>query len=469
MKCGRARRKHLDIVFVVLSIYPYSGYRVAEGFSAFVLYYGQQQHHHLHRGTFHHSMARGATRTTSGQHRRTSMKNDTSNVSTAREAPIPSSQATSPPTRTIGFDNTSRDDNNNNNSSSSSSGSSNHNSSSIQSQLEQIRSQSPQQNLTQAECDQLLAYCVSNDEWDAVLDVLDVMKTANLSQIDSTYTACLEACLETQNAGSAQEMLQAMQHAGFVPTKQDYALVIQTLCPDSSSSYRNQRRSYPTKKEWQEALTIVRQQPDLPIEIVDRVLNCLARVKQWKESILLVQFLEANSATEPALSTYTAVIECCLAANQPEQALKVLQASVLRRQLVPTVGTFESMVVAFSQKLRWRRALQVVQLMDEHKVPKTLHMYNALLTACAKAKEVVQAKNLLVQMRQKHGITPNIRSYNSVLAACASTSRWKDALTVLDQCYREPGVEPDIYTYTNVIRACAKGRLCFLIFCIDIL
>jgi pentatricopeptide repeat protein len=100
--------------------------------------------------------------------------------------------------------------------------------------------------------------------------------------------------------------------------------------------------------------------------------------------------------------------------------------------------------------------VQLLDVMDELHIPKTLLIYNTLLTACSKAREVVQAKNLLVQMR-KNGIPPNIMSYNSVMSACASTSRWKDALAVLDQCHRAPGVAPDVYTYTIAMRACAKG------------
>ena len=89
--------------------------------------------------------------------------------------------------------------------------------------------------------------------------------------------------------------------------------------------------------------------------------------------------------------------------------------------------------------------------MDELEVPKTVVTYNTVISACARARQVGNAKSLLTKMR-KEGIAPNVISFNSVIGACASTARWKDALTVLDQCYREPGVTPDIYTYTNAMR-----------------
>jgi pentatricopeptide repeat protein len=264
------------------------------------------------------------------------------------------------------------------------------------------------------------------------------------------------------------EIIAAMKQAGFLPSTDDYALVVATLCPTEKVKWHQEtsrRNSSSNFEHWKDALVILQEHDDLPTVAYNQVLLYLERIRKWKESTRLLRFMEVRSsdpsrkttvATHPNLSTYSSVLECCLGANQPEQAVQVLQAS-LGRGLVPAVSFFEHVIQALCLKLQWRRALQIVQLMDDHNVTKTLQLYNALLTSCARSKEVVQAKHLLVQMRQKHGITPNIRSYNAVLSACASSSRWKEALAVLDQCHLEPGVQPDIYTYTNVIRACAKG------------
>ena len=89
--------------------------------------------------------------------------------------------------------------------------------------------------------------------------------------------------------------------------------------------------------------------------------------------------------------------------------------------------------------------------MDEMQIPKTVVTYNTVISACARAREVGMAKNLLSRMR-KEGIRPDVVSFNSIIGACASTARWKDALAVLDQCSEEPGVVPNIYIYTNAVR-----------------
>ena len=77
-------------------------------------------------------------------------------------------------------------------------------------------------------------------------------------------------------------------------------------------------------------------------------------------------------------------------------------------------------------------AIQLLEFMEANQIQKTVVTYNTVLSACARAREVGMAKNLLNKMR-KEGVRPNEVSFNSVIGACASTARWKDALAVLDQ------------------------------------
>lgn len=307
--------------------------------------------------------------------------------------------------------------------------------------------------LTQAYCDYLLAECVANDEWELVLDVLDLMKEANLQQVRSTYTACLQACFQTANAASAREILSAMAVAQIPPETSDFALAILAMC----------RKDQTEKGWWRKALQLLEVvtlgdgNDDLPVAVYDAILTCMVKEQQWKSSLRLIRRMEqpfrdetARKGTRPALSTYRTVVECCVASNQAELAVQVLQSCVANG-LTPTPYAFELVIGALSKKTQWRRALQLLDLMETLSVPRSLQIYNFVLTSCAKAREAVQAKALLQRMRRRDGIAPNIISYNSVVSACASTSRWRDALAVLDQVHRAPSVTPDVYTYTKYV------------------
>lgn len=337
--------------------------------------------------------------------------------------------------------------------------------------------------LTQAECDNMLALCVASDEWDYVLDVLEIYKHQNLKQIRSSYTRCLQLCFESGNGESAKEILKAMSAAKIQPEPSDIALTVVAICRNNI-----EKRGY-----WRKALAVIKQQTSstmvtrvapakskssssqskkkgnkekntsvasiIPVQAYGTILECIKEEGNWKEAVRLLRMMEETKSTTastmmqhpaPELSTYRAAIECCVNANQPEQAVQVL-FSMKNRGVQPSSYTFELIISGLSKRLQWRRAMQLLDTMTTMDIPKTVVTYNSVIGACARAKEVGMAKNLLSKMK-KEGIRPNEVSFNSVIGACASTSRWKDALSLLDQCYREPGVTPNIYIYTNAMR-----------------
>jgi pentatricopeptide repeat protein len=348
---------------------------------------------------------------------------------------------------------------------------------------------------TEAYCDSVLALCVASDEWDSVLEVLEVKKRQGLTQERSSYRACLLACFDIGNGGAAKEILIAMDRALVTPEPSDISLVVAAMCRNEKSEAGWWRRALSLLKATSANKTSI-DMSVVPVEAYDAVLSCMVEERQWKESVRLLRLMEEGSDPtkrkdtglhpKPQLSTYRSVIECCVSAQEAEPAVQVLlsmknrglkvcvfcvsipadfvslavsdslflchvQSAVPFILYQPTVYAFELVISALSKKLQWRRALQLLDVMDELQIPKTVVTYNTVISACARAREVGTAKSLLVKMR-KEGIKPNVLSFNSVISACASTSRWKDALAVLDQMHREPGVTPDIYTYTNAMR-----------------
>jgi pentatricopeptide repeat protein len=342
--------------------------------------------------------------------------------------------------------------------------------------------------LTQDECNEALGLCVATDAWDCVLDVLDLMDQYGHGQIRSTYETSLRSCAQCSNAQAAVEILSAMRQAGYAPAVADVALVIDIMCQAAAQQRtRDSGRLGSRTSEmhgWPSALRLLRShekesQLSFPIESYDAILRAIRMddpQSSWTEAVRILQTLEQRQVSSenqettgmtssqqrlypsPQFSTYRVVIECCVKAHQAEQAERILQ-SMIRRGVIPTTDLFEQVIGSLSRRSQWRRMVSLLDVLDDLRmvVPPSLKIYNTILAACAKAKEVVVAKNILLRMK-KH-FKPNVMSYNSVMAACASTSRWQDALAILDQCHREPGVNPDIYTYTNAIRACAKGTM----------
>ncbi|GKY92676.1 hypothetical protein MPSEU_000237700 [Mayamaea pseudoterrestris] len=296
--------------------------------------------------------------------------------------------------------------------------------------------------LAQAMYGMLLASSKTTNELDQVLTL--IQQQEDPQRVKGAFQTCLEWCYEAANAAGATTIHSAMLKAKVEQDAHDNSLVVKSICRANSID----------RGIWRNATDFIRLNGDLELQAYDAYLACIAYDGLWKESVRVLRQMQ-DGQTKPALSTYTIVIESCLYCNQPEQAGQLLVACV-RQGVTPTIHLFEQVIAGLSRRLQWRKAMQLVDMMDEMKLPKTLPLHNSMLVAMAKSSESIQAKSLLQRMKRE-GLRPTTLSYNSVISACANVRYWKDALLVFDQCLREPGVSPDIYTFTNAIRACAKG------------
>ena len=376
----------------------------------------------------------------------------------------------------------------------------------------QISQNSHNMTRTQAECDSFLADCVATEQWDLVLQVLQRIKqeevannsNSQLPQQNTTCAqACLEACFQADNAASnAQQILSVLRQAGLPPDANDCVRALLSMCSRHDQSTESTRGG---GGGWRTALAMLQELvvpttgntddphesnnecgDDLPVAAYDAIFAGMLQDREWKEAVRLLRFMQQQQPsppsskerqqykTRPAISTYRTVMECCVAANQAEQAAQVLQSCISSNnkqhheqepQLLaaapspPTTTLyaplFELVIVALCRKLQWRRSLALLDQMNALQAPTNLPIYNAILTACSKANEVGAAKSLLVRMTRRdrnpqlNRIQPTVISYNAVLAVCARNAQWRDALRILDQVHRAPGIEPDVYTYTK--------------------
>jgi pentatricopeptide repeat protein len=216
-------------------------------------------------------------------------------------------------------------------------------------------------NIIEAHCDSILGLCVAYEEWESVLEVLDIMKRRGLKQEKSSYRACLQSCFEAGNGGSAKEILTAMDKALVQIQPSDIALTVVAMCRNSIVVDNNKD----VTSWWRKALgllktsaagtassnrdipMVVSKDNVIPVQAYDAVLQCMAEDRQWKDAVRLLRLMEEGSSSTsssstarkkqpqdattigfhpaPEVSTYRAVIECCVSTNQgAEQAVQVL-------------------------------------------------------------------------------------------------------------------------------------------------
>jgi hypothetical protein len=176
-------------------------------------------------------------------------------------------------------------------------------------QQEESQADSPSTLISQADCDAVLASCVAADEWDTVLEVLDVMKGAGLTKTHGTFTRSLQACSAVNNAASAYEMWQAMEAATVAPNSTDLSLLVETLCRKA----RYEKEWYATALQvWEKETT--RQRNDdvdwmkyVPLTTYHALLNEMEHRQEWKEALRLLQQLLDRSDPQPTSKTFQQV------------------------------------------------------------------------------------------------------------------------------------------------------------------
>ena len=154
------------------------------------------------------------------------------------------------------------------------------------------------------------------------------MKDQGFTQQRSTYRACLKTCFELANGASAHEIINAMHQAKESPDPTDMSLAVAAMCRNEQTA-----RNVWWKRAMELLKTTAQQQIGVvPVEVYDAVLSCIPQ-QNWRDSVRLLHLMEQTFQKDkacfhptPILSTYRAVIENCVAAQQAEQAFQILMS-----------------------------------------------------------------------------------------------------------------------------------------------
>jgi len=103
-----------------------------------------------------------------------------------------------------------------------------------------------------------------------------------------------------------------------------------------------------------------------------------------------------------------------------------------------------------------RRALTLLQVAKDRRLPVDAYCYAAALEACAKARLWHRALQLLNEMQVERHLQPTEVTYSVCITACGNAGQWEEALRLLDEM-RDRGLEANIVTYNAAITALARA------------
>jgi len=106
----------------------------------------------------------------------------------------------------------------------------------------------------------------------------------------------------------------------------------------------------------------------------------------------------------------------------------------------------------YGKQHSWRQALDIFMRQGP---AADVVLFNACITACAKARRWSAAMELFFLLRQRR-LAPDVVTYNAAILASSTLHRWPSGLWLL-RCLQLEGLAPTVITYTSAINACSKG------------
>jgi len=122
----------------------------------------------------------------------------------------------------------------------------------------------------------------------------------------------------------------------------------------------------------------------------------------------------------------------------------------------PNVFHYSAIISKCAKQKQVKKALGFLKRMLNQGVAPNAIVFAAAIDACAKAGQYKRAMSLLNEMEDKYGVHPNEECYSSAISACEKGGQADVALSLLREM-EEEGIQADVTSYSSAISACEKG------------
>lgn len=145
-------------------------------------------------------------------------------------------------------------------------------------------------------------------------------------------------------------------------------------------------------------------------------------------------------------------IAVCGKCGQYQQALTLLE-----KPPKPSIQSYNAAIAACGHSHAWREALNILESMPLELV--STFTCNAVLTALAKSKRGLEAKELLKTMKRVPGYAkPDRSTYNHVITALVRMGKLDNAYALFLEMKSSPNILPNDQTYEMLITAYGKRK-----------
>ena len=195
------------------------------------------------------------------------------------------------------------------------------------------------------------------------------------------------------------------------------------------------------------------------VESAERKIVKLGRIGKTDEALALYE--EEINSNLPTTKLMNLAIDACARARPTRltTAVKIFNEGTVEHKLKPNVFSFGALMSTCARARNVSKALKLLSIMEEkYGVKPNAVIYGTAISACERSSPVrySTALNLLDEACNNPTIALSPILFNTAMSACARAGEWQQAITVFNSMQSKYGVRPDEISYATVMAACER-------------
>uniref|UniRef100_A0A7S2H285 RRM domain-containing protein n=1 Tax=Octactis speculum TaxID=3111310 RepID=A0A7S2H285_9STRA len=309
-----------------------------------------------------------------------------------------------------------------------------------------------------------ISACEKGEQWEKALQLLDEMRGRGITPNVYSFSAAISACEKGKQWAKAVQLLGEMRHCGVEPNVITYNATI-SACQKGG--------------QWKKALDVLeemRQHNVLPNVITfSAAISACEKSNQWEKSVELLQDMQKHGV-EPDVIAFNAAISACEKCGQWEACLKLI-SDMRKKQMEPDLISYSASIRACERNDQWISAVELMNemllIMHHRGMEKALQLLEDMLDTMLHREQLpditsfnavialfsekaawrfsAKAVDLLTEMREL-GLKLNADTFNPAISVCMNGKQWGEVVKLVDEMAK-CGVELDTATYSAAMGA----------------
>jgi pentatricopeptide repeat domain-containing protein 1 len=308
-------------------------------------------------------------------------------------------------------------------------------------------------------------------EWKQVVRIVRTMESDHRANSTTTqpslalYRTAIECCVNARQADLATQLLlscvEMTKTTTMTTTANGNSTSVPTTATTISALFETVVVSLCQQLQWRRALTLLETMDRLnnngivvqkTRRLYHALLTACARAREPAQAKAILVRMRQRDQLRPDIVSFNAVMSACVGAGLWKDALAVLDQIHREPGVLPDLYTYTNALRACAKGKLTTRAITLLEVIRDKGMKMDAYCYTAAMEACGDWRKALE----LLQEMQDHAVRPTEVTYSVLIKSCGAGGQWEKSLELLNGM-RDQGMQPNLFVYNAAITAIAKA------------